>query len=304
MPDPNQRRHNKGFHPDNIHQGAYDFEALVGVNSALRELLFAKPDGTGLMLDFADPEAVQLLNQSLLRRYYGIHRWTLPSEQLCPGVPGRVDYLHYLSDLMTASNMEHVKLLDIGTGANGIYALLAAAHFKWKVIACDTNATSLGHLSNILQQNPQLENWIELRLQQDPGRILNGILAKGEHVTATVCNPPFYDSTEQAQLAHFKKHDTHVKRGLASHPENRAMSGISEELTYPGGEVAFVSKLIGESLGFADQVDWFTSLVSKSSSLDPLLRKLSETGVAQQRILSMRHGNKISRIFCWSFKKL
>lgn len=293
-----------GFHAENLHREPYAFEALVASNPPLRKHLRQKENNRGVLVDFSDPEAVLCLNQSLLKHYYGIEGWTLPPNYLCPGVPGRVDYLHHLNDLikLPRTNSGVPKMLDIGTGANGIYALLAAAHFKWKVIATDCNASSLENLNHILEQNLELRNQIELRHQEDPQQILHGVLNKQDKITVTACNPPFYPSTEVANQAHLEKHHTHLKRKIGSHEHQRTMSGIDQELVYPGGEVAFVTKLIRESVDFKSNIHWFTSLLSKETSLGQLQPELDMAKPQQQRVIPMQHGNKVTRILCWSFE--
>jgi 23S rRNA (adenine1618-N6)-methyltransferase len=45
---------------------------------------------------------------------------------MCPPIPGRADYIHYLADLLASSNNGNIPegetvRLDIGVGANCIY---------------------------------------------------------------------------------------------------------------------------------------------------------------------------------------
>lgn len=66
-------------------------------------------------------------------------RW-IPDGQLCPTVPNRSNYIHWIEDLL-ASNVipatladGDVKGFDIGTGANCIYPLLGASLLGWKFV--------------------------------------------------------------------------------------------------------------------------------------------------------------------------
>ena len=98
---------NKTLHPRNKHQQAYDFVALCAAVPALT--VFVRDNGHGLMsIDFADPHAVKTLNQALLKQLYSVEHWQLPPGFLCPAVPGRVDYLHYLADLLALLNKNKV----------------------------------------------------------------------------------------------------------------------------------------------------------------------------------------------------
>ncbi len=292
----------QGFHPENNLQGPYAFEALARCSPELQDYLFLKSDGSARMLDFSDPKAVRALNRAILLHDYQIHQWQLPEGFLCPAVPGRMDYLLHVRDFLNIHPGPHDPvMLDIGTGANGIYALLAAASLQWRIIATDVNPTALRNLQSILLHNPVLSSRIELRHQIDPANILEGIVKAQDRIALTVCNPPFYDSFQSAQLAHHKKHLTHTRRQLPTHPELRSTGGIGDELHYPGGEIGFVSTLIRESVRFQQQICWFTTLISKAASLRSLEPMLQAAGIADTCILPMKHGNKTSRILCWRF---
>jgi 23S rRNA (adenine1618-N6)-methyltransferase len=61
---------------------------------------------------------LKTLNRALLVTYYDIQKMGYPKNYLCP-IPGRVDYIHYLADLLASSNNgivpgDTVLGLDIG----------------------------------------------------------------------------------------------------------------------------------------------------------------------------------------------
>lgn len=71
-------------------------------------------------------------------------RW-IPDGQLCPTVPNRANYIHWIDDLLlgcpapwhattTSSRPVPVRGLDIGTGANCIYPLLGASMHGWHFV--------------------------------------------------------------------------------------------------------------------------------------------------------------------------
>jgi 23S rRNA (adenine1618-N6)-methyltransferase len=111
------------LHPRNRHQGRYDFPALIEVSPELAAFVIINPYGNE-SIDFANPAAVKVFNRALLKQFYGISHWDIPADYLCPPIPGRADYLHYLADLLAASNGgeiprgARVRALDIGVGAN------------------------------------------------------------------------------------------------------------------------------------------------------------------------------------------
>lgn len=67
-------------------------------------------------------------------------RW-IPDGQLCPTVPNRSNYIHWVEDLLssdiipnTISTAGKVRGFDIGTGANCIYPLLGASLMGWSFV--------------------------------------------------------------------------------------------------------------------------------------------------------------------------
>ena len=49
-----------------------------------------------------------MLNRALLKADYGIDFWDIPPNYLCPPIPGRVDYIHHLADLLARSNNNEI----------------------------------------------------------------------------------------------------------------------------------------------------------------------------------------------------
>ena len=100
-------------------------------------------------IDYADPDAVKALNQALLKSAYGIDDWDVPPGYLCPPIPGRSDYLHYLADLLASEGRQEkarrdpVTVLDIGTGANCIYPLIGASEYGWRFVASEIDPVAL-----------------------------------------------------------------------------------------------------------------------------------------------------------------
>ena len=67
-------------------------------------------------------------------------RW-IPDGQLCPTVPNRSNYIHWIEDLIASDIIEKnivdgdkVRGFDIGTGANCIYPLLGASLLGWSFV--------------------------------------------------------------------------------------------------------------------------------------------------------------------------
>ena len=281
----------KGLHPKNRFNKGYNFEELVANNPALKEFVAINKFDT-ITIDFSNPAAVKELNKALLFSFDKISNWNFPDENLCPPIPGRLDYIHHLSDLL--SDEEEVKVLDIGTGATCIYPLLGAAAYNWNFVATDIDLDSLDSAQDIIDDN-NLDANIKLRQQFNEQQILKGVLEEGDSFSATMCNPPFYKSAEEAQGANRRK-----TRNLGNNAV-RNFSGNNNELWYVGGEKAFLHNYLYESSLFKEKSKWFTSLVSKKDNIESLEKSSKKLGAIDFKVIPMSQGNKVTRIACWRF---
>lgn len=293
-----------GLHPRNAHKGRYDLDAL-GV--ALPELLnfIVKTEFGDTSIDFFNPDAVKTLNKAILFKDYKIKYWDIPKSYLCPPIPGRADYIHFLADILNElpekDTLTHpnFKCLDIGTGANLIYPIIGHTAYKWKFIATDIDPIALSNANEILQKNTELSEEIELKLQENKNAFFKGIVNKNDFFEASVCNPPFHSSQEEASAGTLRK----LKNLKAEVVQEDALNfgGQNNELIYEGGELKFIQDMAKESTKFKKNVLWFSSLVSKSAHIHILQRFLSELGVAEQKTIEMGQGNKNSRFIAWTF---
>lgn len=283
----------KGLHPKNIHITGYDFPKLIKVLPALAPFVSNNKYGN-LSINFADALAVKMFNRALLKSDYNIDFWEFPDENLCPPIPGRVDYLHYLSDLVASSKGT---ILDIGTGATLIYPLLGTALCNWDFVGTDIDEETLDIAEKIIQEN-QLEERIILQFQKDENHIFKGIIKEEDRFLASVCNPPFYKSAEEAAGANNRK----LKGlGLKNEPNKRNFSGNKNELWYIGGEKAFVHTYLYESSFFKENCCWFTTLVSNKDNLESMYSSLKKLGATEVKTIPMVQGNKVTRVVAWSF---
>lgn len=291
------------LHPRNLHRNSYDFNELVACLPELKHYVFENKYGT-LTINFSLPKAVKLLNKALLLRYYNIDYWDIPDDNLCPPIPGRADYIHYLADLLSENLDEiptglSVKGLDIGVGANLVYPLIAHASYGWQMLGTDINQKSLDNAQQILDQNPKFSSAIQLKLQSDSQSIFKHIITKDDRFAFTMCNPPFHDSEESAIKGNLRK----TKNLKQSKPQKPLLnfSGQQSELWCDGGELAFISNMIRESAQFSTQVLWFTSLVSKKENLYQLTALLKNIKALEVKVIDMAQGQKTSRILAWTF---
>jgi 23S rRNA (adenine1618-N6)-methyltransferase len=292
------------LHPRNAHRERYDFPSLISTQPDLGKFVSENKYGD-LSIDFADPNAVKELNRALLKHFYKIPEWNIPDGYLCPPIPGRADYLHYLADLISQSNSgrlpngEKIKVLDIGVGANCIYPMLGNSIYDWQFIGSEIDEKALDAAQDNLYANPQFRGKITLRLQENSNEILTGIIKSDDVFDLVACNPPFHESQAAAEASSTRK----VKNlhGKVGKKVTLNFGGKNNELWCEGGELAFIQKMIRESITFKFNCFWFTSIVSKEEHLKELVLALKKARVADRKIIQMTQGNKKSRFIAWTF---
>lgn len=290
------------LHPRSVHRQSYDFASLIACVPELESYVFIN-DYQTQSINFSIPEAVKLLNKALLKHHYGINFWDIPKENLCPPIPGRADYILYISDLLSESQnsiskTNKIKGLDVGVGANLIYPLLVTKIYNWQMLGSDISKESLANAQNIIENN-KLEESIQLKLQSNSDFIFRNIIGKQDRFTFTMCNPPFHDSEESANHGNIRK-TKNLK--LSKNPTpNLNFGGKQNELWCEGGELAFISKMILESVHFSHQVLWFTCLVSKKENLYKLTKLLKKVKTIDFKTVEMAQGQKVSRFIAWTF---
>ena len=270
------------LHPRSQHHGQYNLFKLSKAHKPLVGHIQRSPRGDKT-INFASPKAVLALNTALVKLYYGLSYYDVPEGFLCPPIPGRADYVHYLADLLEQPTANaNIRVLDIGTGANLIYPIIGHYSYQWQFVGSELNPTAY-KAAQLLIDNNQLGGSISLVKQDNPKQVLAGVIGEHDRFDAVMCNPPFHSSAAQASQGSSRK-----VRQLNKHKQVKAVpklnfGGQSNELWCEGGEVGFIKQMIHESLQFKDQVTWFTSLVSKSESLDAIKRALKRAKLPRYR---------------------
>ena len=289
------------LHPRNQHREGYDFERLVADTPELEASTISNPVGQ-TTIDFQDVGAVRMLNRALLKTYYNIDFWDIPANYLCPPIPGRADYIHYLADLLASSNDQeiprgpNIKALDIGTGASLVYPLIGQSEFGWHFTGVDIDPAAIKSAQQICQFNKLSVN---IRQQDIRENIFRGVIGPHEVFHLTLCNPPFHASIEKASRGTQRKWSNLGK----GHSKKLNFGGQNAELWCPGGEIKFIASMVEQSMEFAKQCLWFSSLVSKKDNLQPLYRILKKAKVADYKVVEMAQGQKTSRFIAWTYIK-
>lgn len=294
----------KNLHPRNQHRLGYDFDSLIKTLPELKNFVGINEHQIQT-LDFSNPDAVKALNKALLLAYYDIQFWEIPSTFLCPPIPGRVDYIHYLADLLAKSNNgvipkgESVQGLDIGVGANCIYPILGNAVYGWSFVGIDIDEKAIQNCKKIIEKNPKLIDAISLQLQTEPRFIFKNIMESEDKFAFTICNPPFHNSKEEATKVALRKVNNLGNNKTTTPVLN--FGGQNAELWCPGGELGFITQMIYESAKYPMHCLWYTTLVSKQAHLNSLCKTLNKVNAANITTIDMAQGQKTSRILAWTF---
>ncbi|KAJ8452999.1 hypothetical protein Cgig2_014762 [Carnegiea gigantea] len=361
MPSKKRKRGERpSIHPRNRYaDNPPDFSLLASLYPSFSQFVFYSKDGRP-RIDWTDFNATRELTRVLLHHDHGLN-WWIPDGQLCPTVPNRSNYIHWIEDLLASDIIEKieanggkVRAFDIGTGANCIYPLLGASLLGWSFVGSDVTEVALEWAEKNVKSNPHISELIEIRRVDvsdtasssgivessggnrtedssqgqcdvvelaslemkdfcdfgvtckgetdknqrryneakhsnvDEGNqgppILLGVLKEGEKFDFCMCNPPFFESMEEAGL----------------NPKT-CCGGTPEEMVCQGGERAFISRIIEDSATLKQSFRWYTSMVGRKSNLKFLMSKLREVGVTIVKTTEFVQGQTCRWGLAWSF---
>ncbi len=199
----------ENLHPRNRHRSRYDFKQLISCCPELSKFVFINKYNNET-IDFSDPAAVKTLNKALLKQFYGISNWDIPANYLCPPIPGRANYIHYVADLLGTSNNgiipkgKSITCLDIGVGANCVYPIIGNYEYGWSFVGSDIDAFAISSAKKIVEQNEELKT-VELRKQNTADKFFQGVIRTDELFDLTICNPPFHSSWAEVHESTMRK---------------------------------------------------------------------------------------------------
>ncbi|RFN53674.1 23s rrna (-n6)-methyltransferase [Fusarium flagelliforme] len=279
----------RDHHYAELYAKAPDFQQL-----ALQDADFSRLWNQHKTDFFNDPECVMQLTKSLLKLDFKL-QLELPDDRLCPPVTNRHNYILWLKNLLDSSSYEkndrNVVGLDIGTGASCIYPLLGCRERDWNFIATDIDSKSLEYARRNVALN-NLDQRIKVVERKPTDNIIPLDDLQVPSIAFTMSNPPFYKS-EQELIESAKK---------KSRAPFTACTGAKVEMVTDGGEIAFVDRILKESLVLRQRVQWYTSMFGFLTSLIDFVDKLREHNIDNYAVTEFVQGNKTRRwAIAWSF---
>jgi methyltransferase len=246
-------------------------------------------------LDFRDPKSQRELTVALLKHDFNLSV-DIPLDKLIPTVPQKLNYIHWIEDLLAGCNNgciprgPEVVGIDVGTGASCVYPLLGHTINGWVFMATEIEPLSVDFARENVEKNG-LQQSIEV-CHVDQSTFLVGALKEGKKYNFSMCNPPFYP----------EDHDLH---GSCSHgdrpPACSINTGQPHETATVGGEEVFVQKLIDDSLCLRDQVRWYTTMLGKKSSVKKIKAYLKDKKVPMVTSTEFIQGKTRRWGLAWSF---
>jgi 23S rRNA A1618 N6-methylase RlmF len=250
------------------------------------------------------------LTRALLKTYLDIQLPYLETNHLCPPVPNRFFYLHWIHSQLLQRKSQLG--MDIGAGATAIYSLLAAKFFECLMFTTEIDPVAADMAHQNIKAN-QLENRIHVTTvapshsqdaQQPPGGPLERALAGLEQymvhhqgqipttIDFVMTNPPFYDP-KSVELTNPRAGDGRARTAMT----------VSEG-SYPGGEVGFVTEIFADSLRRRRSAKWFSSMLGKKTSLLHLQKMLTHVlGPAHIRVTEYEPGQYTRWFLAWTMEQ-
>lgn len=215
-------------------------------------------------------------------------------------MPVRWNYVHWIQTLLDTTSESYsdtyqvsrkVIGLDIGVGASGIYALLAcASRPAWRMLGTDVDSHSFSFAKRNIADN-HFGDRVKLRLNAAEAPLI----PKDVELDFVMTNPPFYDSHQEMKESYTNK----------SAPPSSVCTGSENEMICPGGDLGFVLRILAESLVLREQVQWYTAMLGKMTSLQQFIIKLREHEITNFAVTSLTAGYKTKRwAVAWSFGDL
>ncbi|KAL3814037.1 hypothetical protein ACJIZ3_015305 [Penstemon smallii] len=326
------------IHPRNKYSdNPPDFGLLASLYPSFEPFVFYSHDGRP-KIDWTDFNATRELTRVLLLHDHGLN-WWIPDGQLCPTVPNRSNYIHWIEDLLASdvvpcsrADGDVAKGFDIGTGANCIYPLLGASLLGWKFVGSDVTDVAMEWANQNVRSNPQISEMIEIRrvdcedndldsqelqnrqqsnsegmgssnnTENDNGPssvlqsvssvkksyngppILLGVVKDGENFDFCMCNPPFFETMDAAGL----------------NPKT-SCGGTPDEMVCSGGEHAFITRIIEDSVKLKATFRWYTSMVGRKLNLNNLVSRLWNVGATIVKTTEFVQGKTSRWGLAWSF---
>ncbi|XP_005987545.2 RNA N6-adenosine-methyltransferase mettl16 isoform X1 [Latimeria chalumnae] len=286
---------NKSMHPRNRYKDKPpDFAKLASKYPEFKQHVHVNLAGR-VSLNFKDPEAVRALTCTLLKEDFGL-AIDIPLERLIPTVPLRLNYIHWVEDLIghhDTEKSEPRRGIDIGTGASCIYPLLGATMNGWYFLATEVDDMCFNYAKKNVEQN-NLFDLIKVVKVPQKTLLMDALKEESSIIyDFCMCNPPFFANQLEAKGEN--------SRNPRRAPPSSVNTGGITEIMAEGGELEFVKRIIHDSLQLKERLRWYSCMLGKKCSLAPLKEELHKQGVPKVTHTEFCQGRTMRWALAWSF---
>uniref|UniRef100_A0A665VYK6 U6 small nuclear RNA (adenine-(43)-N(6))-methyltransferase n=1 Tax=Echeneis naucrates TaxID=173247 RepID=A0A665VYK6_ECHNA len=280
---------NKSMHPRNRYKDRPpDFAYLASKYPDFQQYVHTSLTGR---VNFKEPEAVRALTCTLLKEDFGL-TIEIPLERLIPTVPLRLNYIHWVEDLINGQKQLR-RGIDIGTGASCIYPLLGATMNGWYFLATEVDDICFDYAKKNVEQN-NLSDLIKVVKVPKKTLLMDALKAETEIIyDFCMCNPPFFANQLEAKGVN--------SRNSRRPPPSSVNTGGVTEIMAEGGELEFVKRIIHDSLQLKKRLRWYSCMLGKKCSLAPLKEELRKQGVPKVTHTEFCQGRTMRWALAWSF---
>lgn len=298
------------MHPRNPYKNKPpDFQALALEYPEFRS--FCQYTSGKVKFDFRKDAAVRCLTQTLLKKDFSLDV-VLPAGHLVPRVPQKLNYCLLIDDILRANQLtKSVVGIDIGTGTSCIHALIGTRHFGWKFVATDGDEESVQVAHENVTRNNLDSSICVVHVNPTVKTVLMNVMNSmpDRDFTFCMCNPPFFEKVERDEKFCQEPSVSHETFSNRVDSERRASPhsatfATSAELYVDGGEVAFVNRIIDDSVCLRERIKVYTTMIGRKSSLKPLQQRLQRFGNDIKFMVSALNQGKTKRwVLSWTFSK-
>lgn len=246
-------------------------------------------------LDFKNPEAVRILTKCCLLKDFSLIV-ELPRNKLLPTLPLRLNYVHWIEDLLDHSGLTgKVSGIDIGCGASCIYCLLAVRMNKgWKMFALEIDDDNVKFAKENVSTNC-LSDYIFVVNQEGNQSIFNKLFEHDpQQKSFCMCNPPFFSSPEEVS-------NSENRTGNRKRPRSQNSGTPSELIFEDGGELGFVRKILSESLQLKEKVQIYTTMLGCKKNVQQLINEIRKRNIESIATTEFIQGKTSRWGVAWSF---
>ncbi|XP_037533404.1 RNA N6-adenosine-methyltransferase mettl16 [Nematolebias whitei] len=282
---------NKSMHPRNRYKDKPpDFAYLASKYPDFQHHVHTSLHGRSVV-NFKEPEAVRALTCTLLKEDFGL-TIEIPLERLIPTVPLRLNYIHWVEDLIDGQKQPR-RGIDIGTGASCIYPLLGATMNGWYFLATEVDDICFDYAKKNVEQN-NMSDLIKVVKVPQKTLLMDALKEETEIVyDFCMCNPPFFANQLEAKGVN--------SRNSRRAPPSSVNTGGVTEIMAEGGELEFVKRIIHDSLQLKKRLRWYSCMLGKKCSLTPLKEELRKQRVPKVTHTEFCQGRTMRWALAWSF---